>query len=89
MTGGTKIELFSTTIVPLYRNHVFAQIKPTTNTRVDLGLCLRGVKPTKRLLDTGGEAKGDRITHRIPIESVDQIDDEVRKWLKRAYEMDL
>jgi len=25
------------TIVPLYRNHVFAQIKPTTQTRIDLG----------------------------------------------------
>lgn len=77
-----------TTIVPLYRKHVFAQIKPTTNTRVDLGLCLRGVKPTKRLLDTGGEAKGDRITHRIAIESVEEMDDEALKWLKRAYDMD-
>ena len=76
------------TIVPLYRKHVFAQIKPTTNTRVDLGLCLRGVKPTKRLLDTGGEAKGDRITHRIAIESVEEMDDEALKWLKRAYDMD-
>src|SRR5688572_12933236 len=77
-----------TTMVPLYRNHVFAQIKPATNSRIDLGLCLRGVKPTKRLLATGGEAKGDRITHRIAIDSMDQVDDEVRKWLKRAYDAD-
>src|SRR6266849_1845625 len=28
------------TIVPLYREHVFAQIKPTTNSRIDLGLAL-------------------------------------------------
>jgi len=28
------------TIVPLYRNHVFAQIKPTTRTRIDLGFAL-------------------------------------------------
>src|SRR6266852_1406756 len=28
------------TIVPLYRNHVFAQIKPTTQMRVDFGLAL-------------------------------------------------
>ena len=33
-------------------------------------------------------AKGDRITHRIAIASIELIDDEVRKWLKRAYEMD-
>jgi hypothetical protein len=77
-----------TTMVPLYRNHVFAQIKPTTNTRIDLGLCLRGVKPTKRLLSTGGEAKGDRITHRIAISAVEEIDDELRKCLKRAHETD-
>jgi len=74
------------TIVPLFRKHVFAQIKPTTNTRVDLGLCLRGVAASGRLLETGGEAKGDRITHRIPIQAVDEIEDEVKAWLKRAYD---
>ena len=33
------------TIVPLYRQHVFAQIKPTTNTRIDLGLALGNENP--------------------------------------------
>ena len=33
------------TIVPLYRNHVFAQIKPTTQTRIDLGFALGDMKP--------------------------------------------
>jgi len=65
------------TIVPLYRNHVFAQIKPTTQTRIDLGFALGDMKPTCRLLDTGGFAKKDRITHRIPISSLSEIDDEV------------
>ena len=73
------------TIIPFYRTHVFAQVKPTTQTRVDLGLCLRGVKPEGRLIATGGEAKGDRITHRIGIGSVGEIDQEVQTWLKRAY----
>ena len=47
------------TMVPLYRNHVFAQIKPTTNSRVDLGLALAGYKGklTKRLVYTGGLEK--------------------------------
>ncbi|HWA83075.1 MAG TPA: DUF5655 domain-containing protein [Fimbriimonadaceae bacterium] len=74
------------TFVPLYRKNVFAQIKATTNTRIDLGLCLRGVEPSGRLLSTGGEAKGDRITHRIPISTEEEIDGEVRSWLRRAYE---
>ena len=78
------------TIVPLYREHVFAQIKPTTNSRVDLGFALthyKGKLP-KCLLDTGGLAKKDRITHRIELTSSAQIDAEVKKWLKTAYDLD-
>jgi uncharacterized protein DUF5655 len=78
------------TIVPLYREHVFAQIKPTTNSRVDLGFALthyKGKLP-KRLIDTGGLAKKDRITHRMEFASAEQIDDDVKKWLKTAYELD-
>ena len=76
------------TMVPLYRNHVFAQIKPTTRTRIDLGFALHDTKATGRLIDTGGYAKKDRITHRIPITLLADIDDEVKRWLKAAYEMD-
>lgn len=79
------------TIVPLYRSHVFAQIKPTTNTRIDLGFALRHHKGrfTKRLVDTGGMQKKDRITHRIEIRSLTDIDGEVQKWLKIAYDLDV
>jgi hypothetical protein len=76
------------TIVPLYRNHVFAQVKPTTRTRVDLGLALKDTKVPKRLINTGGFEKKDRITHRIEITSLKDIDAEVKKWLKTAYTMD-
>lgn len=76
------------TIVPLYRNHVFAQIKPTTKTRIDMGFALGDMKLQGRLIDTGGFAKKDRITHRIPITSLKEIDDEVKHWLKIAYERD-
>jgi hypothetical protein len=74
--------------VPLYRKHVFAQIKPTTRTRIDLGLALKDTKVPKRLINTGGFAKKDRITHRIEITSLKDIDAEVKKWMKIAYEMD-
>jgi hypothetical protein len=77
-------------MVPLYRNHVFAQIKPTTNSRIDLGFAFakyKGKLP-KRLIDTGGLAKKDRITHRIEITEAGQIDDDVRKWITTAYELD-
>jgi hypothetical protein len=76
------------TMVPFYRKHVFAQIKPTTRIRIDLGLALKDTKVPKRLIDTGGFAKKDRITHRIEIISPKDIDAEVKKWIKIAYEMD-
>ena len=78
------------TMVPLYRKHVFAEIKPATQKRVDFGLALKGVKRRipKRLAATGGLAKGDRITHRFALESVADIDKQVHEWLRLAYEMD-
>jgi len=76
------------TMVPFYRNHVFAQIKPSTNTRIDLGFALGNMKTPKRLIDTGGFEKKDRITRRIEVRSKDDIDDELKRWLQKAYEMD-
>ena len=76
------------TMVPLYRKHVFAQIKPATNTRIDLGLALGNMRTPKRLIDTGGYEKKDRITRRIEVKAKGDIDDELRKWLKKAWEMD-
>jgi hypothetical protein len=78
------------TMVPLFRNHVFAQIKPTTNSRIDFGLCFSTYKGRlpKRLIDTGGLAKRDRITHRIELTSPSQIDGDLEKWLRAAYHLD-
>jgi len=78
------------TIVPLYRNHVIAQVKPSTRTRIDFGLALKGAKKKlpKRLIDTGGLQKNDRITHRFPIASLAEIDAEVKEWLTIAYDLD-
>jgi hypothetical protein len=76
------------TMVPIYRNHVIAQIKPSTNSRIDMGFALGDLKPTGRLIDTGGYAKKDRITHRIAISTLSDIDNEVKLWLKKAYDRD-
>jgi len=76
------------TTVPIYRRHVIAQIKPSTATRIDFGLALGDTKAAGRLIDTGGFAKRDRITHRIAIASTKEIDADVKRWLKRAYDRD-
>ncbi len=78
------------TMVPLYRNHAIAEIKPTTRTRIDFGLALRpyaGSLPP-RLLETPGLRDTNRITHRIAISSASDIDDELRHWLTVAYDDD-
>jgi hypothetical protein len=78
------------TIVPLYRKHVFAQLKPATKTRLDLGLCLKGFtgQLSPRLVDTGGLQKGDRITHRFELGPEELPDAEMLNWMKIAYELD-
>src|SRR5688572_19262912 len=76
------------TNVPFYRRHVIAHIKPTARTRIDLGLALGATKVPARLVSTGGLEKGDRITHRIAIASPADIDDTVKRWLTKAYELD-
>ena len=78
------------TFVPVYRTHVIAQVKPSTLTRIDLGLALKGfAEPLPaRLVDTGGMAKGDRITHRMGISRPEDIDSEVDRWLQVAFNLD-
>ena len=80
------------TIVPLYHHHVFAQIKATTQTRLDLGLALGDPamlkNPTGRLIDTGGFQKKDRLTVRVEVKSLKDLDADLGKWMKWAYEMD-
>jgi hypothetical protein len=76
------------TAIAIYRTHVIAQIKATTRTRIDFGLALKDTPAKGRLIDTGGLAKKDRITHRIEITKLDDIDDCVEKWLRHAWAMD-
>lgn len=77
------------TIIPFYREHVIAQIKPATKTRIDFGFALGKDFPfTPRVKDTGGIAKKDRITHKIEISKPEDIDVEVEGWLRKAYDRD-
>ena len=71
--------------VSLRATKQFGMIQPTTATRVDLGLILKGVEPSGRL-----EASGSfnaMFTHRIRIGGLKEVDKEVIDWLRRAYEM--
>jgi predicted transport protein len=83
---GNEVDLtVCKTYVGIRRGRQFAMIKPATRTRVDLGLALPEAKPAGRLLKAGSMGN-ERMTHRIEIASKKEIDAEVRRWLRAAYE---
>jgi hypothetical protein len=81
-----KLE-FRKTYVTLTRNRQFGIIQPSTKTRIDLGLILPGVPLKERLEDPKGFGS-DRITHKIILHTVDEVDSQIREWIRSAYEAD-
>jgi hypothetical protein len=73
------------TMVSLTRGRQFALIQPTNRTRIDLGVRLNGVAACGRLIEAAEFGSGN-MTHRIPISCEAEIDDELRGWLRAAYE---
>ena len=70
--------------VSLRRKKQFALIQPSTKTRVDVGINLKGKAPAGRL-----EASGSfnaMVSHRVRLESAKDADAEVVAWLKAAYQ---
>jgi len=72
------------TYVSLRRSKQFALIQPSTATRVDVGINLKGAPATDRL-----EASGSfnaMVSHRVRVENRNQVDAELVGWLKKAYD---
>ncbi|RHW75043.1 DUF4287 domain-containing protein [Colwellia sp. RSH04] len=70
--------------VSLIRKNQFALIKPATKKRIDLGLKLKGVEVQGRLEHSG--PFGTMCTHRIQLQNVSDVDEEVINWLSKAYD---
>ena len=73
------------TYVSLRRNKQFAILQPSTKTRFDVGINLKGVDPTERL-EASGNFNG-MVSHRVRVHSVDEIDAELLGWLQDAYKL--
>lgn len=72
------------TYVSLRRSKQFGLIQPSTKTRVDVGIQLKGREAGERL-----EASGSfnaMVSHRVRVTAEDQVDDELIGWLRDAYE---
>lgn len=72
------------TTVSLRRSKQFGLIKPSTKTRIDLGIQLKGDPTTERLED--GKIFGGMCSHRVRLSSLDDVDDDVIGWLHAAYQ---
>ena len=79
---GSELEIApKKTSVSLRRKKQFALIQPSTKTRIDLGINLKGVEPQGRL-----EAMTGMCTHKIKMSSLDDFDAETKAWLEQAFE---
>ncbi|MDH3649584.1 MAG: DUF4287 domain-containing protein [Saprospiraceae bacterium] len=69
--------------VSIIRKKQFTLIKPATKSRIDLGLKLKDKDTTDRLENSG--PFGSMCTHRVRITKVDDVDDELKVWIREAY----
>jgi hypothetical protein len=70
--------------VSLRRSKQFGLVQPSSGTRIDVGLVLKGVAPAGRL-----EASGSfnaMVTHRVRLGGPEDVDAELIAWLRQAYE---
>ena len=67
----------------LKRKRQFAMVGPKTNTRVEVGINLKGHAGTARLVE---QPKGSMCRFIVSLESIHEVDAELTAWLKEAYE---
>ena len=67
----------------LRRKKQFAMIGPATNTRVEVGLNMKGIAATARLAEM---PSGGMCNYKVNLTDVAQVDAELIAWIKRAYD---
>ncbi len=70
--------------VSLRRAKQFAILQPSTATRLDVGVKLKGVKPVGRL--EASKSFNSMVTHRVRVESLKHVDKELVGWLRQAHD---
>jgi hypothetical protein len=72
------------TMVPIYRKHVFLEMRPVDGA-VEVSLALGEVPAKGRLLPPDGRMPGDRLTHRVLLRRESEVDAEFERWVAAAY----
>jgi len=70
--------------VSLRRTKQFAIVQPSTKTRLDLGINLKG-EPPKGKLEVSGSFNA-MVSHRVRLEKPADFGKDVKAWLKAAYD---
>lgn len=69
--------------VSLRRKKQFATVGPATNTRFEVGLNMKGVKATKRLVELPA---GGMCQYKVALTDAKEVDEELIAWIRQAYD---
>ncbi len=69
--------------VSLRRKKQFAMIGPASKTRVEVGLNMKGVEPTARLV---AMPAGGMCQYKVVLTDIEDIDEELISWIRQAYD---
>jgi len=69
--------------ISLRRKKQFAMIGPATKTRVEVGLNMKGVKGTERLLEM---KPGGMCQYKVIITDAKEVDQQLIDWIRQAYD---
>jgi predicted transport protein len=84
-TFGEDVELApKKAYVSVRRKRQFAILQPSTKSRFDIGLNIKGKEPEGPLEKAG--SWNSMCTHRIKTSQVEDLTPEVIQWIKEAYE---
>ncbi len=67
----------------LRRKKQFAMIGPATNTRVEVGLNMKGIEPTDRLV---AMPPGGMCNYKVKVTDASEVDGELIAWVRQAYD---
>ena len=81
--SGFSVDPTNNYISLLRQGKKFGIVQVTTD-RLDIGIKLKGKKPTERFEAAG--TWNPMVTHRVSINDPEEIDAEVMAWLKKAFE---
>ena len=70
--------------ISLRRKKQFGLIQPSTKTRVDVGINLKGVPAAGRLEVSG--SFNQMVTHRVRLCDVKEVNKQLLAWLEKAYD---